>query len=216
MKKYLLTGLALLLPLVLTLIVIVFLFDFFTRPFLPVVSSFLLHIEQMNDIDLPSSLNLFIAQVFALLLLYGVILLLGVIARWFLIRHILHWSNQILSRIPIVKTVYRISKEIFTAFFSTDEKKAFKNPVTIPFPFAPSQALGFHAGEIAAEIQEKIKTPLTPVFMPTAPHPISGFLIFVKKEKAPAISMTNEEAIKFLVSCGMITPEGVQESDDIL
>lgn len=215
MKKYLVTGLALLLPVVLTLIIIVFLFDLFTRPFLPIVSDVLLHIENVNDVEIPSSLNLFIARVLALILLYLVILLLGVVGRWFLIRHIIDFGNRLLSRIPFVKTIYKLMKDVFTALFSSDEKKAFKRPVIFPFPFAPSRALGFHAGDVAVEIQEKIKKPLLAVFMPTAPHPISGFLFFVEKEKALAITMSNEEAIKFLVSCGMITPDGTQDADEI-
>ena len=109
-----------------------------------------------------------------------------------------------MSQIPFIKTVYKVSRDIFSALFSSDGKKAFKHSVIVPFPFSPSYSLGFQAGEVAEEIQNKIKEPLVSVFMPTAPHPISGFLFFVPQKDAPKIAMTTEESVKFLVSCGMI------------
>lgn len=217
MKKHFITGLALLLPLVLTLMIIFFLFNLFTRPFVPIVSTFIIRIEESLQLDLPSFLTLFISQIFALILLCLAIFLLGVIAQWFLVRHILYWGNRMFSKIPFIKTIYKTSKDIFTAFFSTDEKKAFKHPVIVPFPYSPSFSLGFQAGEVAEEIQQKIKEPLVSVFMPTAPHPISGFLFFVKEQEAHMIQMTNEESIKFLVSCGIIVPEAKEcKIDEIL
>ncbi len=207
MRKYFITGLALLLPIALTLIVILFLFNLFTRPLVPIVSTILLHLESALNLKIPEFLNLFISQIFALIFLCLFIFFLGFVAQWFIIRHLLNWGSKLLSKIPVVKTVYKTSKDIFTAFFSTDEKKAFKNPVIVPFPFSPSFSMGFHAGEIAEEIQEKIQEPLKSVFVPTAPHPISGFLFFVKEKEAKNIQMTNEEAVKFLVSCGIINPE---------
>ncbi len=207
MKKHFITGLALLLPLVLTVIIILFLFNLFTRPLVPIVSILFHHLEKILGLDIPSFLNLFISQIFALIFLCFFILLLGFIAQWFFIRHLFNWGSLILSKIPLIKTIYKTSRDIFAALFSSDEKKAFKHPVIVPFPYAPSYALGFHAGEVAEEIQRKIKEPLMPVFVPTAPHPISGFLFFVKQKETHSIQMTNEESVKFLVSCGILNPK---------
>jgi uncharacterized membrane protein len=116
-------------------------------------------------------------------------------------------THRLFSKIPVVKTVYTVSRDLFAALFSEDGNKAFKEPVTVPFPFPPYLAVGFHAGETAPEIKDKLKEPVIPVFTPTAPHPISGFLLFVPKELVKPLDMSNEEVIKFLVSCGMLHPQ---------
>lgn len=206
MKKYFITGLIILLPAALTLMIIIFLFDFFTAPFLYPVSTLLSSLQNEFQFHIPSALTLLLSRFLALVLLFCFILLLGAVARWFFIKNLLNWTNLIFSRIPLIKTVYKVSRDIFSAIFSKDGKKAFKRPVIVPFPSFPSYSLGFEAGEVANEIQEKIKEPLVSVFVPTVPHPISGFLFLVEENKKKNIQMTNEEALKFLVSCGMIHP----------
>lgn len=209
MKKHFLTGIIILMPIALTVMIILFLVDFFTTPFVSIVSSIIHELEIALHFKIPANLTVATARIFALVLLFLFILLLGALARWLIIKKLFIWGDQIISRIPFIKTVYKVSRDIFTALFSSDGKKAFKYSVIVPFPFAPSYSLGFQAGEVAEEIQSKIKEPLTSVFMPTAPHPISGFLFFVPKKDAHKIAMTTEESVKFLVSCGMI---GAKES----
>lgn len=204
MKKHLLTGLVILMPIALTIMILLFLIDFLTAPFISIVTDMLNNLEGSLHFEIPSQLILPTCRIFALLLLAGFIFLLGVLARAFLIRKIFALGDAIMSRIPLIRTVYKVSRDIFSALFSTDGKKVFKETVLVPFPFAPASSLGFHAGEVAEEIQSKVAEPLISVFMPTAPHPISGFLLFVPKSKAPTIPMTNEDSVKFLVSCGII------------
>jgi uncharacterized membrane protein len=209
MKKYVVTGLIILLPLVLTLIIISFLFDLFTTPFVPLVQALL----SLLPIHLPPGITLFISRLIGLALLCLLILLLGVIARHFLLKKLIKWTNSIFSRIPFVKTVYKVSREVMSAIFSPDGKQAFKDPVMYPFPYAPYYGIGFSAGEAAKECEEVIGEPLVSIFAPTAPHPISGFLFLIPKKDVKAIDMTKEDAIKFLVSCGVITPETKQSHD---
>jgi uncharacterized membrane protein len=215
MKKYLITGLIILLPVALTLMVIVFLFDLFTEPFVSVVGPLVKLIQNKAHVILPVGLTLFLSRVLSLIFLCVFIFILGVFTRLFLVKLIIDWSNKVLFRIPFIKTVYKTSKDIFSALFSSEGKKAFKRPVMMPFPSKPNHALGFEAGEVARECQEKIDTPLTAVFVPTAPHPISGFLFIVQKSDVHEVDMTNEDVVKFLVSCGMILPKAdAKESDN--
>lgn len=207
MKKYFFTGLIILLPVVLTLMVIIFLFHFFTTPFVPIVS-YLLHLTENNLLfTIPEGLDLFIARVIALLIVVIFVLFLGIIARLFLVRHFLRGINSIVSHIPFVKTIFKVSRDVFTALFSQEGKKAFKCPVMIPFPDTPNHCIGFVLGDVPDECQKKIKGPLTAIFVPTAPHPISGYLLLVPRNKIQSLDMTNEDAVKFLVSCGMIVPD---------
>lgn len=207
MKKYLLTGLIILLPVALTLVVIFFLFDLFTEPFVSIVGPLVKFIQAQAHIKLPTGLTLFLSRLLSLIFLCIFILILGIFTQHFLVKMIIDWSNKVLFRIPFVKTVYKTSKDIFAALFSTEGKKAFKRPVMMPFPSRPNHCVGFEVGEVTAECQQKVDDPLTAVFVPTAPHPISGFLFLVKKSDVHEIDMTNEDVVKFLVSCGMILPE---------
>lgn len=203
MKKYFITGLIILMPVALTLLIIGFLFNFFTTPFIQIIEPLLMRLP----FEIPSNFILFISRLLALLFLVAFIFLLGAFMRWFLGKHLLSIANRILYRIPFIRTVYKVSRDVISALFSTDGKKAFKHPVIIPFPERPTFALGFQAGDVAKECQEKVPVPLISVFMPTAPHPISGFLFLIPEKDVYKPEMTNEEAFKFLVSCGMIHPE---------
>ncbi len=217
MKKYLLTGFIILFPLVLTLMVIIFLFDLFTTPFVNIVGPIVAAIQAKLPFVLPEGLTLFLSRLFSLIFLCIFILVLGVVTRWLLVKNLIGWTNRLISKIPFIKTVYKVSSDVFAALFSTDGKKAFKRPVMMPFPCRPNFCLGFQAGEVAEECQEKVKTPLLSVFVPTAPHPISGFLFLVPEKDVYGIDMTNEEVVKFLVSCGMIVPEkemGLDKDDE--
>lgn len=203
MKKYLLTGLVLLLPVTLTFAVIVFLFDFFTTPFITIVGPVIKQIPY----QFPPGITLFLSRVLSLILLCLIILFLGVVTQWLLIKNFLNGLFLILTRVPLVNTVYRVSKDIFSALLSPDGNKAFKRPVMIPFPSRPNYCLGFEAGTVAKECQTKVDKKLVSIFAPTAPHPVSGFLFLMPEEDVRYIDMSNEEVVKFLVSCGIVLPE---------
>ena len=207
MKKYFLTGLVILMPAALTLMVILFLFDLFTAPFVNIVSHLFEILSAKIAFNPSHGLALFISRILALILLVLFIFFLGTVARWFLVKNLLSGTHQILSKIPFIKTVYKVSRDVISALFSTEGKKAFKYPVMFPFPHPHSFAVGFQAGEVAKEIQEKIDAPLVSVFAPTAPHPITGFLFLIEEKNVSKLEMTNEEAVKYLVSCGLIHPE---------
>ncbi|MBS0625335.1 MAG: DUF502 domain-containing protein [Verrucomicrobia bacterium] len=215
MRKYLITGLIILLPLALTIFVIVFLFDFFTTPFVPVVNELVALIQKKLPFLLPEGFAIFLSRLLSLLMICALILLLGMFGRWFFIESFLKWTNKLINRIPIIRSVYKISKEVISALFSQDGKKVFKEPVMLPFPDKPNFCIGFSSGEAPAECEEKMGRKLVSVFAPTAPHPISGFLFILPEDEVKEIDMTNEDAVKFLVSCGVILPAAeAQEAQD--
>lgn len=214
MKKTLFTGFIILLPLILTLMIILFLFDFFTEPFINLVGPLVHLIQKQLSFTLPEGFTLFLSRLLSLIFLCIFIFLLGIVTQWFLVRTLIHWADRVLFRIPFIRTIYRLTREVFGALFSTDGKKAFKRPVMVPFPSRPGYSLGFIAGEVAEECQQKVKTPLVSVFAPTAPHPISGFLFLLPEKDVKEIDMSNEEVVKFLVSCGMILPKSETRDDE--
>ncbi len=207
MKKYLLTGLITLLPIALTLMIVHYLFNLLTTPFVQPVESLLLAYEKTNDFQILhyDALVLFISRVIALFLLFGLILLLGYLGRKFFFHSTLHWTNQLFLRIPIIKTIYRISKDVTKAFFSPSGK-TFKQTVLVPFPYPDAYALGFVTGDIPPSFKAVLPDVDVAVFVPTAPHPLSGFILMTSQKQLTPTDITTEEAFKFLVSCGVIHP----------
>lgn len=216
MKKYFITGLIILMPLVLTLILIIFLLDFFTTPVVSLVSQLMPVIEDKLNFHIPQELTLFVSRIFSLILICALIFFLGVFSRWFFIHGFVKIIHRIMEKIPVVRWIYKLCREVFSALFATDGKKVFKEPVMVPFPDKTNYCIGFLSGDAPKECEEKLGKPLVSVFAPTAPHPISGFLFILPEDDVKSLDMTNEDAIKFLVSCGVILPasEPVQESFD--
>lgn len=208
LKKQLLAGLLILLPVVLTILIINFLFEFFTAPILTPAETFVFSIQKRFDLVLPLGFAIFLARLVALLAIVLLVFILGIFARHFLLKRILQWGNQLLCRVPIIRGIYKILRDVFSALFSQDgRKQVFKEPVLVPFPDRSSYSLGFCTGDAPDECQKKAKDLLVSVFAPTAPHPISGFLFLVPKKEVRSIEITSEDAIKFIVSCGMILPQ---------
>lgn len=205
MKKYLITGLLIFLPLFFTLLIILFLVDLFTNPIMPIVESLIGWIESHNGFTIPNHFYLTLSRIFSLILLGLFILLLGTFARIFFFREVIAIGQHLFEKIPFLKTIYRVSRDLIGALL-VEKGKAFQRPVLIPFPDLPSLSVGFISGEVPQECVEKVGKPLLPVFAPTVPHPISGFFLLVPEEEVRDLPMTNEETIKFLVSCGLIVP----------
>jgi uncharacterized membrane protein len=213
MKKYLIAGLITLLPLILTIMIFVFLIDLFTAPFLSLFIDVLSKYSNNFPILKSTTVITAISRILIIIMLIIFIFILGVLARWFFIRSLINLTNKILSKIPLVKSVYKTLKDIISSFMA-QERKAFTKTIMVPFPSEESYCIAFESGEIPKECQDKIKEKLKPVFVPTAPHPISGYLIMVPADKLNDIEMKNEDAVKFTVSCGLILP-GDKENDKI-
>lgn len=208
MKKYLLTGLLTLLPLALTIMIVVYIFDLFSAPFVGLVEDAILYYESKHQaLAQRDALIIFLSRVIAFFLFLLLTLLLGVIGRATFHR----WANKLLSRIPIVKTIYRLSSEVTSAVFSQD-KKTFQQTVLIPFPFPHTHALGFITGEVPEGLKKVLAQAEVTVFVPTAPHPVSGFMLLTAKKEALPVDIKTEDAFKFLLSCGVIHPQEASKS----
>lgn len=213
MKKYFLTGLAILLPLAVTIAILVFVVDFLTKPFMGLVVRMVSHTELQNIGFLFLSPEQVVRYGSQLIILIGLLLFtlgLGVLARWFIFKTFFHYSDKILHKIPLVNTVYKTTQDIIKTLFSSD-KNSFKQVVMVPFPHDDSYCLGLVSRESPASCQEKRNGNLISVFVPTTPNPTTGFLLMYRKEDVHFIDMKTEDAIKYIVSCGVILPEKNEE-----
>ena len=210
MKKHFLTGLVILLPIAITIAVLLFLINFFTQPFINIVSEF------VHKWNLFPNGFLFLSQdglirygsrVFILIALFAFTILLGILARWLFIHSLINLCDKVLHRIPVVNTVYKTSQDIIKTIFVSD-KNSFKKVVMVPFPRPGVYVLGLIARESPGSCSKAVKEELISVLIPTTPNPTTGFLLMFKKEDIIHVDIKPEEAIKYIVSCGVILPEG--------
>lgn len=209
MKKQFLTGLAILLPVVITLAIVQFLINLLTTPFVGIVSSLFapLHIINTGFLGLtPEQLLIYGSKLLILILLFFITVGLGVLARWFLMSSILKMGDQIIRRIPLVNTVYKTTQEIINTLFISDQN-SFKQVVIVPFPHSESFVLGLIARDSPKVCSTAVDEDLVSVFIPTTPNPTTGFLLMFKREDLVLIDMKTEDAIKYIVSCGVILPK---------
>ena len=115
-------------------------------------------------------------------------------------KKLLEIFNNILKRIPILRTIYSAFEQMLDIFTKGDEKT--KNVVLVEYPRKGSWAVGFATKENKGEINIKTKRNLVNVFVPTTPNPTSGFLLMFPKEEVIYLDMSFEEASRFIVSAG--------------
>ena len=133
--------------------------------------------------------------------------LIGSIASGFLGRQAIHLGEKILSRTPIVNSVYNSIKQIIQAVFKPDGAN-FKQPCLVEYPRKGVWAVAFISTETYGEIKQKINQgSLVTVFLPTTPNPTSGFMLFVPKDDIIILDMSVEDAAKLIISAGLVMPE---------
>ena len=130
---------------------------------------------------------------------------IGWLSLSFLGKKLLEIFNNILKRIPILRTIYSAFVQMLDIFNKSDENK--KNVVLVEYPRKGSWAVGFATRENKGEISIKSKQNLVNVFVPTTPNPTSGFLLMFPKEEVIYLDMSFEEASRFIVSAGSSEPK---------
>ena len=130
---------------------------------------------------------------------------IGWLSLSFIGRKILEILNNILKKIPILRTIYSAIVQMTETFTKGEESK--KNVVLVEYPRKGSWAVGFATKENTVGIGDKIKKDLVNVFIPTTPNPTSGFLLMFPKEEVIYLDITFEQASKFIVSAGTSDPK---------
>jgi uncharacterized membrane protein len=198
-----LTGLAVLLPAVITLAIMKWLFG---------------TIASLTDLllfFLPTSLThqdggrgpmywywSLAAFALAVVLVTGV----GVLTRYYIGKRMIAWLDAAMLRLPLLNKVYVTIKQVNEAF-SSGNKTAFKTVVLVEFPRPGMRSIGFLTSEQHDEVQRKTHEKVVCVFVPTTPNPTSGFLVLVPEDKVTKLDMSVADGIKYIISLGSVSPE---------
>lgn len=131
--------------------------------------------------------------------------IIGALTRGLLGRWVVHTGERVLARMPVVRNVYSALKQIFETVLA-QQSRAFREAVLVEYPRRGIWAIGFITGRTEGEVQNLTEEEVVNVFLPTTPNPTSGFLLFVPRKDLVHLSMTVEEAIKMVISGGIVTP----------
>ncbi|MDA1284184.1 MAG: DUF502 domain-containing protein [Proteobacteria bacterium] len=191
-QNFFLSGLLIIAPLALSLYAawfVVGIADNIFKPFVP-----------LGQFGIPSNIpgvGLIVAFVF--------FTIIGAIAGSFFGRIYHKIVEGVLSKIPGLNTIYSTVKQIIDTF-ATTKSNAFKEVVLIEYPQKGMYAIGFLTSETKGEIAKKKNEKMINVFMPSTPNPTTGFLMFVPLRSVIKLSMTVDQAIKYIISAGLIAP----------
>ncbi|MCW5550829.1 MAG: DUF502 domain-containing protein [Verrucomicrobiae bacterium] len=202
-----LAGLAIILPAVVSIAVIVWLFGSVSN-ITDALLFFLKYILNPERIYLngKSGQMFWYWSLLALLLALGLVSIVGRLARNYIGKKLIQWMDNVLMRVPLVNKIYSTIKQVNEAF-STGKKSAFQTVVLIQFPRAGIYSLGFITGEQHDEVQQKTKEKVVCIFVPTTPNPTSGWLVLVPEQDVTRLQMSVADAIKFIISLGSVSPE---------
>ena len=190
-RNYFIAGIVVLIPIGITIYVTIFLVS---------ISSKILPKEINPNHYLPYNipgLEIFISII--------LITLIGGLSLSFIGKKMLDLFNNVLKRIPILRTIYSALGQMTETFTKSDKGK--KNVVLLEYPRKGAWAVGFATKDNRGEINNKTKKNLVNVFVPTTPNPTSGFLLMFPKEDLVYLDISFEEASKFIVSAGTSDPK---------
>lgn len=191
-RSYLITGLIVWLPILVTIVVLRFIVDLLdgTIALLP----FAYQPQQLIGMRIPG-----LGVIISLLLLLGT----GILTTNFLGQRVMAWGESILVKIPLVRSIYNTAKQVIQAVFATNSQ-AFRKVLLVEYPRKGLWTVAFLTGTSHPEINARTGEEMLSIFVPTTPNPTSGFLMMIAKHEVVELAMTIEEALKFIISLGVM------------
>ncbi|MCP5524473.1 MAG: DUF502 domain-containing protein [Verrucomicrobiales bacterium] len=195
-------GLAVVLPVVLSLAIVKWLFGTVSG-----VTDVLLYVlpPELTRSAEGSGEVLWYWSLMALLLTVALLAAIGRLARNFVGRKIVELVDWLMVRVPLLNKVYVTIKQVNEAFASS-KRAAFKKVVLIQYPHPGSYSIAFLTSEDHPEVSAKLGRKMLGVFLPTTPNPTSGYLLVVPEEDVTLLDMSVAEGIKLIISLGSVVP----------
>ena len=209
LKRYFITGLLIVVPLSLT----IYVFTLVVR----LMDSFLLLLPPQYR---PEAYLPFTVPGLGLVITVLAIFLIGVVGANFFGRKLVGIGEAILERIPILRAIYKASKQFLETFFAKDGD-GFRRVILFEYPRKGLYTLAFVTGKCRGELGKNVPEDALNIFVPTTPNPTSGFYLMVPEKDVTPLSLSVEDAFKVIMTAGMVIPEmpgGVTEEpfpDDV-
>ena len=194
-RRYIVAGLLVWLPVGATIVVVAFLIDLMDRVLFLIPPPY--RPEALFGFRIPG-----LGAVLALV----VLILTGMLVANLIGRRMVNSYESLVAQIPLVRTVYGAVKR-FAELVLSDSSDSFKKVLLIEYPRKDLYSLCFQTFEHPPEAEARTDREMIAVFLPTTPNPTSGFMLFVPAEDVVELDMSVEEALKMIISLGVVVPE---------
>ena len=194
MKKYIITGLLIWIPLVITLWVLKLVVDTLDQTLLLLPNA--LRTESWIGMHVPG---------LGVLLTFLIVLATGVLTANFVGARLLHWWHEILHRIPVVSSIYSSVKQVSDTLFSSSGE-AFRKAVLVQWPREGMWTIGFLTGVPGGDVVNHLKGDYLSVYVPTTPNPTGGYFVMLPRADVIELDMSVDDALKYVISMGVVVP----------
>ena len=194
MKKYIITGLLIWIPLVITLWVLKAIVDLLDQSLLLLPAS--LHTENWLGVHIPG---------LGALLTIVIVFLTGLFATNFFGAQLVEIWHDILHRIPVVNSIYSSVKQISDTLFSSSGQ-AFRKALLVQWPHQGMWTIAFLTGTPGGGVSRYLPDDCLAVYVPTTPNPTGGYFVIVKRKDVVELDMTVDQALKYIISMGVVPP----------
>ncbi len=204
-KRSLLSGILILAPMTVTLLIIYWLFGQIRgliRPLAVQLLGMVMDLPGAGGVP-PVFLRVLVAAA-TILMLLAILYLLGMISTRVMGRRFISFVEDLIKRVPLAGGLYGASKQVVEAFGGSD-RPVYKSVVLVEFPRAGSKALGFLTGFVVLNGSRRYAK----VIIPTTPNPTTGFFELIPDDQIEKVNMTVEEAFKMILSVGLISPDNL-------
>lgn len=195
LRRYLISGLLVWVPILVTILVIKFLLDMLSQVLTLLPKSY--QPDALIGFHIPG-----INVVITLL----VIFLTGLLAANFLGRRLVAMGDAIIGRIPLVRTIYNGVKQMVETLF-TPGGQSFRKVLLVEYPRAGAWTIAFQAGEVSPEVEKALglePASMVSLYVPTTPNPTSGFLLMLPRSSVIDLNMSVDQALKLIISLGVV------------
>ena len=196
-RKWLLSGLLVIVPVAITVWVLEWVISTLDQTLLILPSSW--HPDKLLGFHLPG---------FGVLLAFGSLLIVGAVASNFVGRKLVDWWNLLLHRIPIVSSIYSGVKQVSDTLFS-ENGNAFRKAVLVQWPREGVWTIAFVTGVPGGDTANYLQGEYLTVYVPTTPNPTGGYFVMLRASECVELRMSVDEALKYIVSMGVVVPHGV-------
>ena len=196
LRRYLIAGVLVWLPILATVWVVTFILHLMDLTLKVLPPAF--RPEALVGFSLPG-----IGAVFALI----VLLLTGLLVTNLIGRRLIVWGEELLNRIPVVRTVYGGVKSFAESVFS--QSNAFRKVVMIEYPRAGAWSIGFLTAEDVPEVSERLHEPHVAVYISSALNATAGYLVIVRRRDVVELDMSVDAAMRMIITCGVVVPPAV-------
>jgi len=195
LRKWLVAGLLVIVPVAITVSVLQWIIGTLDRTLLILPEAW--HPDRVIGFHIPG---------FGVLLTFAILLAVGAAASNFMGKKFVVWGDNLVSRIPVVRSIYSSVKQVSDTLFSPSGN-AFRKAVLVQWPLTGVWTVGFVTGTPGGDVSNYLVGDYVSVYVPTTPNPTGGYFVMLRKSDCVELKMSVDDALKYVISMGVVAPK---------